>query len=72
MGGVRILGLLLILGGVAALVFGRFSYTSESHDAKIGPLEFSVQEKETVHIPDWAGAAAVAGGVLLLVVGGRK
>jgi hypothetical protein len=72
MSGLRIVALLLIVGGVAALVFGRFSYTSETHDAKIGPLEFSVQEKETVNIPDWVGAAAIAGGVLVLVLGGRK
>ena len=69
MGGLRVLGLLLILGGVAGLVYGRFSYVSESHDAKIGPLEFSVQEKETVHIPDWLGAGAIVAGALLLVVG---
>jgi hypothetical protein len=54
---------------VAGLVYGRFSYVSESHDAKIGPLEFSVQEKETVHIPDWLGAGAILAGALLLVLG---
>lgn len=69
MSGARILGLLLILGGVAGLVYGRFSYTKETHDAKIGPLEFSVQEKETVHIPDWLGAGAIAAGALVLVLG---
>lgn len=69
MSGLRVLGLILILGGVAGLVYGRFSYVSESHDAKIGPLEFSVQEKETVHIPDWLGAGAIVAGALLLVVG---
>jgi hypothetical protein len=71
MSGLRVLGLLLILGGVAGLVYGRFSYTSETHDAKIGPLEFSVEEKETVHIPDWLGAAAIVGGALLLISGRR-
>ena len=69
MGGLRVLGLILILGGVAGLVYGRFSYVTESHDAKIGPLEFSVQEKETVHIPDWLGAGAIVAGALLLVAG---
>jgi hypothetical protein len=69
MSGLRILGLILILGGVAGLMYGRFSYISETHDAKIGPLEFSVQEKETVHIPDWLGAGAIVAGALLLVAG---
>lgn len=71
MGAMRILGVLLILGGVAGLAMGRFTFTRETHDARIGPLEFSVKEKETVHIPDWAGAAAIAGGVLLLVLDRR-
>ncbi len=69
MSSLKILGLVLILGGVAGLVYGRFSYVTETHDAKIGPLEFSVQEKETVHIPDWMGAAAIAAGALILVAG---
>jgi TRAP-type C4-dicarboxylate transport system permease small subunit len=66
---IRVLAVLLVLGGAGALAYGTFSYTSESHDAKIGPLEFSVKERETVHIPQWMGAAAIAAGVLLLVVG---
>jgi hypothetical protein len=59
--------LILIIGGVLALAYGGFTYTKETHDAKIGPIEFSVQEKETVNIPIWAGAGALALGIFLLV-----
>ncbi len=53
------------------LVYGGFSYTRETHEAKVGPVEFSVADRERVNIPVWVGAGAVLlGGVLLLL--GRK
>ncbi|HEY7714427.1 MAG TPA: hypothetical protein VIE90_07960 [Candidatus Binatia bacterium] len=68
MSALKILGAVLILAGTLALVYRSFSYTKETHDAKLGPLEFSIKEKETVNIPTWAGVGAiVAGGILLLV-----
>jgi uncharacterized membrane protein len=63
----RILAILLIVGGVAGFAYGQFSYTKETHDAKIGPIELSMKEKETVHVPEWMAAAALASGVLMLV-----
>jgi hypothetical protein len=69
---IRILGLVLLAAGLLALAYGGFSYTDESHDAKIGPLELSVKEKEHVAIPPWAGVAGVVAGVALLLVGGRR
>lgn len=60
-------GIALIVAGVLALIYGGFSYTKDTHDLKMGPLEVSVAEKQTVNIPLWAGVAAViAGGALLL------
>ena len=68
---VKIVGIILIVVGVLGLGFGGFSYTKETHEAKIGPLQLSVQEKENVNIPLWAGVAAIAAGVILLVAKGR-
>ena len=68
----RLLGIVLIAAGVLALVYGGFSYTKETHDVKLGPLEFSVKEKEAVNVPVWAGVGAIAAGAVLLLVGGRK
>lgn len=72
MSGVKIVGILLIVAGALALAYGGFSYTSETHQAKIGPIELSVKERETVNIPVWAGLGAIAIGVVLLVVGKGK
>ena len=69
---VKIVGIVLIAAGVAALVYGGFSYTKETHKAEIGPLKFSVQERERVNVPQWAGLGAIAAGIVLLVVGGKK
>ncbi len=68
MSAVKIVGIVLITAGIFGLVYGGFSYTKETHEAKIGPLELSVKDKETVNVPVWAGVGAiVVGGVLLLV-----
>ena len=69
---VKIVAVVLIAAGTLGLVYGSFSYTKESHEARLGPIEFSMQEKETVNIPTWAGVGAIAVGGLLLLLGGRK
>lgn len=68
----KMLGIALIVAGTLGLAYGSFSYTRESHDMKLGPLQFSVKEKETISIPVWAGAGAIALGVVLLLAGGRR
>lgn len=65
----KVLGIVLIAAGILALVYGGFTYTQSSHDAQIGPLEFSIQDKETVNVPVWAGVGSVVvGGLLLFAV----
>jgi drug/metabolite transporter (DMT)-like permease len=68
----QIVALLLIVGGVLALAYRGFSYTKETHEAKIGPLELQVKEKEYVTLPVWLGAGAVVVGAALLVTGKKK
>ena len=72
MGIARIAGIVLIAAGTAGLVYGSFSFTKERHDLKVGPIQLSVKEKETVNVPVWAGVGAIGIGVLLLLFGGRK
>jgi hypothetical protein len=68
MGSIKIAGIALIVAGLLGLAYGGFTFTKETHDTKIGPLELSVKDKERVNIPIWAGVAAVvAGGVMLLM-----
>ena len=54
MSAVKIIGVVLIVAGIAGLLYGKFSYTKETHDIKLGPLEMSVAEKQTVNVPVWA------------------
>ncbi|HSN20441.1 MAG TPA: hypothetical protein VLS49_07175 [Usitatibacter sp.] len=68
---VRIVGIVLVVAGALALAYGGFSYTKETHQAKVGPFELSVKEKQAVNVPQWAGLGAIALGVVLLVAGGR-
>lgn len=69
---IKIVAILLIVAGGLGLAYGGFSYTRATHTADIGPLHLQVSEKQQVNIPLWAGIAAIAGGVLLLVLGPRK
>jgi len=66
------IAVVLIVAGVLALVYRGFSYTKERHQAKLGPLELRVDEKEHINIPVWAGAIAIAGGVVLLIADRKK
>jgi hypothetical protein len=65
---IKTAAIVLIAAGILALVYGGFSYTKETHETKIGPFEFSVEDRERVNVPVWAGVGAiVAGGLLLLM-----
>jgi len=63
----RMLAIVLLVAGALALAYGGFSYTSETHEANLGPLEINITEKERVNVPVWAGVAllVVGGGILL-------
>ena len=64
----KMLAVILIVTGGLALAYGGFTYTKETHQAKIGPIELSVKDKETVNIPVWVGVGAIAAGLVLLFV----
>lgn len=68
MDALKTLAILLLIGGALALAYGGFSYTKDTHKAEIGSLQLSVDEKQHVNIPVWAGFGAVLAGGLLLVV----
>jgi len=72
MSAMKILGIVLIVGGILGLVYGGFSYTKDTHETKIGPITLSVSDKERVNIPMWVGIGAVVVGGLVLVLGSKK
>jgi hypothetical protein len=65
---IKMIAIVLIVLGALGLAYGSFSFTKESHDAKLGPIQLSVKEKERVNIPTWAGIAAIAVGTVMLLV----
>ena len=65
-------GLVLIGLGIAGLVLGRFSYTTENKVIDVGPITASVAEKHNVDIPDMAGIGAVIAGAFLLYLGRKS
>lgn len=68
----RLLAAILIIAGAFGLVYGGFSYTEETHQANIGALHWSVDEKQYVNIPVWAGVSAILAGEFLWVVDRRS
>jgi len=72
MNAVKIAAIALIVAGVLGLAYGSFSYTKETHQAKLGPIELSVKEQETVNVPVWAGVGAIVIGGVLLLLGSKK
>lgn len=65
---VRMLAIALIVAGVLGLAYGGFSYTKDTQQAKIGPLELSVKDTRRVNIPVWAGVAALGAGIGLMLI----
>ena len=68
MNSIKMLAVVLIVAGGLALAYGGFTDTKDTHQAKLGPIEMSVKETQTVNIPIWAGLGLIVAGVGLLFV----
>lgn len=68
----RTIAIVLLVAGILALAYGGFSYTRDTHEAKLGPLQVSVTENKRVNVPIWAGVALAVVGAGLLVAGKKK
>jgi hypothetical protein len=67
-----IVGILLIIVGIAGFAFGGFSFTHRHQDANVGPIHISHQQHESVPIPPILSTIALVGGIGLVVVGARS
>jgi hypothetical protein len=68
----KLAAILLIVGGALGLAYGGFSYTKDSHEANVGPLHLSVDEKQHVNVPAWAGVGAIVIGGIMLVMSKKR
>lgn len=62
----NILAIALILAGSLGLIYGGFTYTKDTQTAKLGPLELTVKDTETINVPIGLGVVSIVAGVLLL------
>ena len=69
---VTLVGIALIILGVLALAYQGITYTTREKVIDLGPLKASVDKERTVPLPPIVGALALVGGVVLVIVGGRK
>lgn len=69
---VNILGIVLIIAGILGVVFGSFSYTKETEEVKLGPIEMTVQDRQRVDIPIWASIGVMVLGGALLFLGSKR
>ncbi|OZI30152.1 hypothetical protein CAL29_19005 [Bordetella genomosp. 10] len=67
-----IIGALLIVLGIAALVYRGFSYKSEDTVLQIGSIKATAETEKSVPIPGWAGIAAIVVGVVVVGAGMRR
>jgi len=72
MNAVKVIAIVLIVAGILGLAYGGFSYTKDTTVVKLGPLEVSAKEKQTVNVPIWVGVGAIVVGGLLLAFGGKR
>ena len=68
----RIVGVLLLVLGLTGFLTGGFSFTKDTTQAKLGPLELTVKDKESVNVPQWLSLGAMVLGGVVLVLGFRK
>ena len=72
MNSIKIAAIVLIVAGVLGLAYGGFSFTKQTHEAKVGPLSLSVKEQQTVNIPAWVGVGSILIGGALLLFGAKR
>ena len=68
MNAVKMLAIVLIVAGGLGLLYGGFTYTKNTHEAKLGPIVLAVKDTQTVNIPIWAGVGSIVAGMIQLFV----
>ena len=67
-----IIGVLLIVLGIAGLVVPRFTYTTEEKVLEVGPIVATAEKEHSISVPDIAGVVAVIAGAVLVFASRRR
>lgn len=67
----KIAAIVLMAAGILGLAYGGFTYTADTHEARIGSMSLSIDDKRRVNIPVWAGAGMLVLGGLIFANGMR-
>ena len=65
----KMVGIVLIVLGLAGLAWGGFSYTTREKVVDLGPIQATREKTHNVPLPPIAGAAALIGGIVLVAAG---
>ena len=68
----KIVGILLIVIGVAALIFQGITYTTQKKVIDLGPIQATAEEKKTIPLSPILGGITLVGGIVLLATAGKK
>ena len=69
---IMLMGIVLIILGVIALTYHGITYTTREKVLRIGPLEATQEVKKTIPLPPLLGGVALAGGIVLVIIGAKE
>ncbi len=67
-----LLGIALVVFGIIAIAYHRITYTTEEKILQIGPIEATKKTEKTIPLPPVVGGAALAGGIVLIIIGAKR
>lgn len=67
-----LIGVILIVVGVIALAYEGFTYTTREKAVDLGPIQVTTERTRNIPVPPIVGGFALAGGIVLLVMGNRR
>jgi hypothetical protein len=68
----RLIGLILIIGGIFIFAYQRISYTKPEEIMKVGDVRVTAETEKTVYFSPWVGGVAMLAGLVLVLVPRRK
>ena len=67
-----LIGIILIVIGIVALAYQGITYTTREKVVDLGPIQVTADKTKTIPLPPIVGGVALAGGIVLLVMGSKK